>query len=137
CVLAYVYITSGNRFPEPGKGGGSTAYVGQKPYQTIVLNLGSKRLVVMVIDEQDKKDGRLNLENPMLSVELLDFDIEDLDDEISLDQEMRLSGARFQGRRLGASHAELHAGGDSRSSALSTLGAQKRADCGFVQLRPE
>ena len=81
CVLAYVYITSGNRFPKPGKGGGTTAYVGTKAYQTVVLNMGSKRLVVMVLDEQDNKDGRLNLENPLLSVELFDVDIEDLDED--------------------------------------------------------
>jgi len=87
CVLAYVYFTSGNRLPEPGKGGGTIAYVGRKPYQTVVLNMGSKRFVIMVIEEPEKKEGRLNLEKPLLSVELFDFDIEDLDDETSLDEE--------------------------------------------------
>ena len=86
CVLAYVYITSGNRLPEPGKGAGSTAYVGQKPYQTIVLNMGSKRLVVLVTEEQHIEDGRFNLENPLLSVELFDIDFDDLDDLDDLDE---------------------------------------------------
>jgi hypothetical protein len=89
CVLAYVYITSGNRLPEPGQGAGSTAYVGQKPYQTVVVNMGSKRLVVMVTD---KEDGRLNLENPLLSVEVFDIDFDDLDDLDDLDEPVTIEG---------------------------------------------
>jgi hypothetical protein len=78
-VLAYVFITSGDRLPEPGKGCGTTAYVGSTPYQTIVLNMGAKRLVVMVTEKQDLESKRLDLEHPLLSVELRDFDIDELE----------------------------------------------------------
>jgi hypothetical protein len=48
--------------------------------------MGSKRLVVLVTEEQHIEDGRFNLENPLLSVELFDIDFDDLDDLDDLDE---------------------------------------------------